>query len=271
MSSLLTRPLRDDDFEAVHTAFTEAFSDYVVKLAPTREQLAEMLTRRGYVADASVGMFDTDRLVPVDSDRLVAFTLNGIDGDAAYDSGTGVVPSHRRQGLGRQMLDFLIPRLRERGCTRYVLEVIEANHAAAELYRSHGFVETRRLQCWSFTSGKSVELHDAQIREEWCDVAPSWQNTTASLRRARDQYVVLGDGDGYAVVFPSNGDLPQLAVRPEARRRGEGTRLLQAAATKAGKPLRIINVDAGDEGIAAFLTKAGAVRTVTQLEMIRTL
>ncbi|HEX6158664.1 MAG TPA: GNAT family N-acetyltransferase, partial [Thermoanaerobaculia bacterium] len=142
MSSLLTRPLRDDDFEAVHTAFTEAFSDYVVKLAPTREQLAEMLTRRGYVADASVGIFD--------SGQLVAFTLNGIDGDAAYDSGTGVVPSHRRQGLARQMLDFLIPRLRERGCTRYVLEVIEANHAAAELYRSHGFVETRRLQCWSF-------------------------------------------------------------------------------------------------------------------------
>ncbi|HEY0142784.1 MAG TPA: GNAT family N-acetyltransferase [Thermoanaerobaculia bacterium] len=263
MSSLLTRALHDADFEAVHAAFVEAFSDYVIKLSPTREQLAEMLTRRGYVPDASVGIFD--------GQRLVAFTLNGIDGDAAYDSGTGVVPSHRRRGLARAMLEFLTPRLKERGCTRYVLEVIDANHAAAELYRSHRFVETRKLQCWSFESGGGEELAEGQIREEWCDVAPSWQNTTASIGRARDPHIVLGNDDGYAVLFPSNGDVPQLAVRPDARRAGLGTRLLRAASRKAGKPLRIINIDAGEEGIARFLTAAGAIKTVMQLEMIRTL
>lgn len=260
--SLRSRALRDDDFEAVFAAFVDAFSDYVVKLSPTREQLAEMLTRRGYVPDASVGIFDDE--------RLVAFTLNGVDGDRGYDSGTGVVPSHRRRGLGKRMIDDAVELLRARGCTSYVLEVIEANHAAAELYRSHGFVTTRTLQCWSFSSdATSDDFHGTQIREEWWDIAPSWQNSTASIRRAKDAHVVFGDDDGYAVLFPSNGDLPQLAVRPGARRRGIGTKLLRTAAYRAGKPLRIINVDARDEGIASFLASAGAVKTVSQLEMLR--
>jgi ribosomal protein S18 acetylase RimI-like enzyme len=83
--------------------------------------------------------------------------------------------------------------------------------------------------------------------------------------------VILGNDDCYAIVFPSNGDLAQLAVRPEARRRGLGTRLLRAAAELAGKPLRIMNVDERNAGIAAFLERNGAVRTVRQLEMVRAL
>jgi ribosomal protein S18 acetylase RimI-like enzyme len=264
------RALSDSDFDSVFTAFSEAFSDYVIKLSPTREQLQEMLTRRGYVPAASVGVFD--------GDRLVAFTLNGVDGPAAYDSGTGVVPSHRRRGLARQMLDYLVPRLREQGCTRYVLEVLEANEAARALYRGFGFVETRGLQCWTWSgagasdrprpqAGQRPAKHLLDFDREAFDVQPSWQNSTASLQRARDSYVVLGDDDGFAVVFPSTGDLPQLAVRREARRHGIGTRLLHEAAAVAGKPLRIINVDDRDVGIAAFLGAAGAQKSVRQLEM----
>ncbi|MDP9195009.1 MAG: GNAT family N-acetyltransferase, partial [Acidobacteriota bacterium] len=105
----------------------------------------------------------------------------------------------------------------------------------------------------------------------WSDVQPSWQNSTASIRRARDRYVELCDDNGYAIVFPSIGDVPQFAVRREVRRRGIGARLLQSAAEIAGKPLRILNVDSRDEGIAAFLTALGAQRFVRQIEMERIL
>jgi ATP-binding cassette subfamily F protein uup len=112
---------------------------------------------------------------------------------------------------------------------------------------------------------------EAHTTREWWDVEPSWQNSTASVNRAGDEHVVIGDDDGYAIVFPSNGDVPQLAIRPEARRKGAGTRLLHQAAAIAGKPLRIMNVDDRDAGIAAFLEKAGATRFVRQLEMHRSL
>ncbi|HLE63621.1 MAG TPA: GNAT family N-acetyltransferase [Pyrinomonadaceae bacterium] len=266
----MIRPLTDDDFDFVYAAFLETFSDYIVRMNPTREQFAEMLRRRGYVAQASAGAFQ--------GESLVAFTLNCIEGARGYDSGTGVVPSFRRRGLGREVMDRSSSLLRAHGCKRYVLEVLEGNSAAAALYSTSGFIETRRLQCWSFESPDctvdvtlSSPLLDLEVRQTWWTVQPSWQNSIASIRRAHDRSIALGNDEGYAVVFPSNGDLPQLAVRPQARRQGVGTRLLHAAAAVSGKPLRIMNVDDRDNGIARFLEHTGAVRTLRQIEMEREL
>jgi ribosomal protein S18 acetylase RimI-like enzyme len=255
------RPLRHDDFDAIFTAFGEAFSDYVIPFRPTREQLREMLTRRGWAPHLSVGVWD--------GARMVAFTLNGFEHRAAYDSGTGVVPSHRRRGLAREMMERVVPLLRDAGAQRYVLEVIESNAPAIALYRAAGFRVSRMLQSWSYVAdAPSAEpISRGTMHPAYCDVEPSWQSSTASIRRAQDRFEVVGDEDGYAVVFPSNGDLAQLAVHPAARRHGLGTRLLRDAATIAGKPLRIINVDDGAAHIAMFLETAGARRTVRQLEM----
>ena len=160
--------------------------------------------------------------------------------------------------------------LRDLGARRYILEVIESNEKAAQLYRSIGFKETRRFQCWTYDrvrAGVPPALEKATIHEEWFDVTPSWQNETASLQRAKDKFLIFGNDEGFAAVFPSNGDLPQLAVRKTARRKGLGKRLLDAAAAAAGKPLRILNIDDRDHGIAAFLENAGAQKIVRQIEM----
>jgi ribosomal protein S18 acetylase RimI-like enzyme len=259
------RTLRAADFDEIHRAFVEAFSDYVVPMKPAPEALREMFTRRGWVPELSSGVFE--------GDRLVAFTINGLDGTSGYDTGSGVIPSHRRRGLARQTMEHSIELLRKARATRYVLEVLEPNVAAAALYREVGFAETRRLDCWTLPVPFGAAPHPSPLPEGerglWWDVQPSWQNSTASILRARDHYVVLGDDDGYAIVFPSTGDVPQFAVRREARRRGLGTRLLQDAAAIAGKPLRIINVDARGEGMAAFLAALGAQRFVRQIEMER--
>lgn len=259
----MIRALTTDDFEAVHAGFVDAFSDYVIPLSPTREQLCEMLTRRGWRPEVSVGAFE--------GERLVGFTLNALDGDRAYDSGTGVAPTHRRRGLARELTERSFGLLRDAGAREYVLEVIDSNTRAVELYRATGFVETRGLQCWRYESSSLQAFESSSVQPAWCDVAPSWQNSAASIARADDPHVVLGDANGYAIVFPGSGDLAQLAVRREARRRGVGARLLNAAASAAEKPLRIINVDDRDAGIAAFLEHAGAMRTVRQLEMTRPL
>lgn len=253
------RPLTTESFDTIHAAFVEAFSDYVVKLSPTREQLREMLTRRGWVPQLSVGAYDAN--------QLVAFTLNGLDGQRGYDSGTGVLPTHCRRGLAKQTMEWSLARLRAEGATRYVLEVLEANERAAALYRDCGFEVTRRLQCWTYESSAARPMPSTSMHPEWCDVEPAWQNTTASIQRAGDRHEVLGDAHGYVVVFPSNGDVPQLAVDPSHRREGRGRALLDAAAAAAGKPLRIMNVDAQAEHVAAFLEACGAKKWVVQLEM----
>ena len=106
---------------------------------------------------------------------------------------------------------------------------------------------------------------------EWCDTAPAWQNETHSIRRAAEPYVILGDENGGVIVFPSNGDVAQLAVRKESRRNGLGRALLEAAAAQTEAPLRLINIDDGDVGIATFLERCGARKSVRQIEMIRSL
>jgi GNAT superfamily N-acetyltransferase len=99
-------------------------------------------------------------------------------------------------------------------------------------------------------------------------MTPSWQNDVPSILRAREPYLILGDEDAAAVVFPSNGDVPLFAVRPEARNKGRGRALLAEVAKTVGKALRIMNVE---DRFAGFLEKCGAEKFVRQLEMVRSI
>jgi ribosomal protein S18 acetylase RimI-like enzyme len=242
--------------------FNDSFSDYAVPMATTGESLANMQRRRGYVAEVSFGAYD--------GSRLVGFVLTCLDGDRAYNSGTGVVPSHRRGGLARALVDTVIATVSARS---YALEVLEDNARAIALYTSAGFVETRRFRCWTFDQPGDdlpvIEAPDLAAIAGRADVELSWQNSLASLCRAREPYTVLGDDTGAVVVFATSGDLPLLTVARDARRRGRGTQLLRAAAARASRPLRILNIDSRANDIAAFLDAAGARPLARQIEMVR--
>jgi ribosomal protein S18 acetylase RimI-like enzyme len=257
------RSLAGVDFETLTATFNDAFSDYNIPAKYTTEYLTNLVTRRGYRADLSVGAFD--------GPRLVGFVFIGLDGEEAYNSGTGVVISHRRRGIARELMRRSIETLPAK---RYILEVIETNERAAALYRELGFAEERRLQCWAYESnapridqgGRPPMQWD--LWRSWWDMEPSWQNSIASMRRASEPFTAIGDARGYAIVFPSNGDLPQLAVRRDTRRQAIGRSLLDSAVAHAGKPLRILNIDDRDAEIAAFLEQCGAKRTIRQIEMV---
>ncbi len=257
------RSLKGIDYDVMAEAFNDAFSDYAIPAHYTVEYLRDLVLRRGYRPDLAVGAFDEK--------RLVGFVFNCLDGDEAYNSGTGVVISHRRRGIARQLMERSIETLPAK---RYVLEVIETNERAAALYRALGFEETRRFQCWTW-EGPRAEPRAASVTLDqlasWCDMPLSWQNSVPSIRRANEPYVLLGDERGGAVVFPSNGDVPLLAVAPAHRRKGRGRALLAEAHAVAGKRLRIMNIDDRQAGIAAFLEKCGAQKLVRQIEMVKEL
>ena len=56
----------------------------------------------------------------------------------------GVVPAHRRAGIGSALLASVIKEARCRGARMLFLEVAEDNHAARALYAGYGFVQIRR-------------------------------------------------------------------------------------------------------------------------------
>ena len=74
---------------------------------------------------------------------------------------------------------------------------------------------------------------------------------------------------GYGVIYPSNGDLPQLAVARTCRRQGIGTAILAGLLRHLSgeTPVRAINLDATAHPTLQFCRKLGFVPLVSQLEM----
>lgn len=271
------RTLESTTADARYEAFERAFADYDIKLGLTPAQLAEMHVRRGVRHDLSVGAFD--------GETLVGFTFNGLGTfkgrTAGYDAGTGVVPSARGQRLASRMMHRSLELLKGAGANRYVLEVLQTNTVAFRVYEQLGFRVTRDFVYWSLDQVPATPRTDLAIEtarsldgvpaDDMLDREPSWQNSMDSIARAREPKTVFlarvnGRLEGYAALFDS-GDVPQIAVARQSRRRGIGTALVHAARGRSTRPLRFANIDAADTGTTRFLESLGASETVRQHEM----
>jgi [ribosomal protein S18]-alanine N-acetyltransferase len=69
----------------------------------------------------------------------VGFILYRLAGGEGEILGLGVVPAHRRGGIGRRLLSVALTQAEEAGAGRMVLEVAVDNDEASRLYASTGF------------------------------------------------------------------------------------------------------------------------------------
>ena len=129
--------------ESLYPVFLAAFEDAPMPGSASPDAFRRILRDCGYLAEASMGAFDTG------TGRPVSIILNGIHissgGGAAYGIFTGTLPEYRRQGLASALLDRLIPLLREHQVTLYTTEILQENTAALALCRSHGFEITGEI------------------------------------------------------------------------------------------------------------------------------
>ena len=278
--SLSDVPLRD-----IHRCFIDAFSDYVEPVKATEDELRYVLERRAFRAELSFGAFE--------GDQLVGFILNGHGSwnglDTAYDAGTGILKEWRKKGIASSLFETSLPVLREHGVRQYLLEVIKSNTGAYELYRKSGFSVTREFDYWvsgiealtlrpkKLPGGASIHWIDTPdwdlFRTFW-DFEPSWQNSIDAIVRKMDNMTLLGAFDGgnivaYGCMENHTGDLPQLAVHPDFRRRGLATSLVRRLLNLATPPgLRVINTCSNALATRRFLRSLGLVPGPGQYEMI---
>ena len=273
------RFLHDFHLVDLHQTFLSAFSDYLIPMNLTRAQFEQLLIRRGARNDISLAVFEDG--------KPVAFTINAFEdyqqAATVYDVVTGVVPEFRRSGLARRMFEFGMPRLKQLGAARYVLEVFERNEPAVKLYRGIGFDVHRRL--FVFTRQDLIHLvsHTFTLKEigpDWplfrrfWSWQPSWQNSISCMERLESgRYIagVFSDNElvGYGIVFTSTGDIPQFAIDPEHRRKGAGTALLHhlQSVVVDHLPVRVVNVDGAAQGTIEFMKRLGFSVLGTQNEM----
>jgi ribosomal protein S18 acetylase RimI-like enzyme len=127
-------------------AFNAAFAGYVggtFELDAT--SLASFISLQGI--DLSYSRFARD-----ERGQLVSFGFVNKTGSVARLAGMGTIASARRSGIAAALLSTLLSEARERGESVMILEVIEQNPPALQLYESAGFLRVTRLLGWRGSS-----------------------------------------------------------------------------------------------------------------------
>lgn len=279
------KSLGNISFEVVYEAFKEAFSNYEVQV--NREELQTMLTRRGFIPELSFGAFYDE--------QLVAFTLNGIGlyngTKTAYDTGTGTLKEFRGKGIASRIFEYSLPFLRDADVKQYLLEVLQHNVNAISVYKKLGFEVSREFNYFSQLQQdiellpkrlpehyqfREINLSENEFMSFW-DFTPSWQNSFESVLRTRNDFIILGVLEnerliGYCIFEPGSGDVTQLAVAKECRRKGVATALLREVLKhNRHKAVKIVNTETECEEIYSFLLSNGISLRGKQFEMIREL
>jgi GNAT superfamily N-acetyltransferase len=271
----------------LNKTFNQAFSDYVLPMHVTVNQLAENIRRDGIDFRYSVGAFNQN--------QLVGFILHSLDEwngiKTAYNGGTGVIPAFRGNKLTHQLYGYIIPRLKAAGAGQCLLEVIATNRVAIQTYLGVGFGQTRGFTCYKANLNDipvlpANQLPGIQIREmsvpDWdavkpfWDFAPSWQYSIPSIERLIGKISFLGAFEqdqlvGYAAIVRSTNRVAQFAVAPAHRGLGIGQGLFYQLARNASGPLVVINVDEACVAANKFLKATGFTCFIKQLEMIKPL
>lgn len=277
------KTLENISMEVIHKAFVEAFSDYQVKMDLPKWKFENMLIRRGFTPELSMGAFKDD--------QLVGFVLNGLrtwDGKpTVYDLGTGVIGEYRKQGITSNILTKIRELLKEREIKQYLLEVLQINTSAVTLYQKQGFMIVRNFLCfrldkknynqessWKLENPHGISAADWKQFEKFWDYKPSWQNSIDSIKAVPDSFhysvaSINGIVVGYGVIDKRTGDIVQLAVSINDRCKGIGRSIMtdllnHSESGTAG----VLNVDDRDNDMKEFLLKLGFEESVSQYEMI---
>lgn len=276
--SVEIREYAPNQFEQLHEVFLEAFSDYFVGFKPSLSQFDLRIHSKLHLNN-SLSAIAWDQKKPV---GFILHTLNTYqEKRTAYNGGTGVVPSYRQQGIAASVYQWLIPGIKAAGAQRILLEMVDRNTAAGNLYESIGFRFTRVFKC--FRLKKELDpLSSVQIREVsgWNPVfdkhfsfLPSFLDSPSQIRYNLLNEVILeawweGELAGHLIFQPQIGRISQLAVNPLHRSRGIGRTLLAHCQLRSEiKRLTLMNIPEDQIETIEALQSLGFENELNQFEL----
>jgi ribosomal protein S18 acetylase RimI-like enzyme len=248
--------LSDDELAAL---FTAAYEGYMRPMQVTADAL-RFLTKA----------YDLDRgasRVAIRDPVAIGLVNLGLRGPDAWIGGLGVVPTARRQGIGRVLMAAVHEEARARGAERVWLECIVENTQALALYEELGYTHAGDVEVWSLDGGEgraaecAAEEAHAWIRAHRTEREP-WQRADDSLANQTGTRGLQVEGAAAVVaVVAERVSVLQLAGRREPLRE------LLAGARSLGTALTVLNLPVGDEATWALRSLGGRVE-VRQHEMV---
>lgn len=172
--------------EELTQIYNGARADYLVPMPMSVAHMQEYIDTHDIDLASSV--------VATDGKQKIGLGLLGVRPGRAWVTRMGVLPSHRRHGIGEAILRALIAASERLGIGLITLEVIKDNHAAQQLFLKWGFRVTRELIVLRRPAGPPRQMAPATFR--WVDKAEalalagsrpqplSWVNDVPSLANA---------------------------------------------------------------------------------------
>jgi ribosomal protein S18 acetylase RimI-like enzyme len=265
-------PLFKCDLQEIVSLLERGYADFPVT---TSFNVAEMLDR---IRIDGLDLLSS-RLV-LDGGKAVAVALIARRGWRCRLADMAVLPEARRLGIGRWLVKQLILEAKERGEKSMVLEVLDQNTTAFRLYKAVAFRPLRQLVSYTgfqTSEGKTDTLEEVDLGEVAQRVSAyglehlPWQLSGESLAqlgppnrgyRMEDAYMAISDPKRSRIALRS------VVVKPQARGRGQASRLLGAVMEHHGaKEWEIPALCPAELG--PLFEKAGFIKSsFTQFQMI---
>lgn len=268
-------PVAECTASLVADALTRSFEGYVMTFNVSAQEYERRFRPENIDPFAS-------RLYFIET-RPVAVILVARRGWTSRIAAMAVAPEVRGRGVGKQIMQEAIREAAARGDRSVLLEVIEHNTPAVNLYTRLGFSQLRRLVGYqrgpggapdaAYTLSELDPLDFARVVAREGEPGLPWmlaaETLSAMAPPARayhldhHAYALIGDPDAEVIT------LTALVVPRTDRRQGWGTRLMQALyASSADRPWSIPAI-VPEELAPAFFRRCGwELQDTTQLEMV---
>ncbi len=115
---------------------------------------------------------NTLTVIACERDRVVAFAIMFFGDEHAHLSLLAVQPSHQRQGLGRQMMAWMMDAISVAGVATVHLELRTSNYTARRFYRALGFTETAYIP--GYYRGREMALRMVKALRDPAAPLPVW-------------------------------------------------------------------------------------------------
>ncbi len=175
--------------EELTEAYNKTRVDYLIPMPMTPQRLTEYIQTYDINMDASV--------VAEESGEILGINMLGVREGRAWITRLGVLPTSRRHGVGRVLMEYVIDQAAQLGASMAYLEVIVGNTPAYSLFLRMGFREVRKLLVLRRPPGPppseplpppaEVTLHpteDTLAFANTCPWRPAWTNEVESLRNS---------------------------------------------------------------------------------------
>ncbi|MDX1663582.1 MAG: GNAT family N-acetyltransferase [Candidatus Promineifilaceae bacterium] len=279
-------PACEFDMVDLADAYNETRIDYIIPMPMTVERL------RNYIH-----VYDVDlacSCAAVRDGNILGIGMLGIRDDRGWVTRLGVLPSGRRQGVGRSIMEFLLDAAADKALPEVWLEVIEGNNPAHKLFLSLDFSRTRDLivarrppKFRALTPGEIVERPRVRhvrtlgreatlaLLEKRGD-SPNWLNQTESLHNVDSLSALVVETDdggrGWVTYQTSLLQMTRIIVDvPEGDRAAVTAALLQTLHEFYPTQDAIAENIPADDPMWLGYQEAGYFEAFRRVEMVKTM